>query len=617
MAPGPCRWRRLWWLGLAAPLLAGLDRLPATAPGQALNLLDGQIQVLFFQLRGARAAPVDPVILAIDADSLELGELIAPDERRLSPLWREMGPWPWPRALQARLAASVLERGAARVLFNIEFSQPSRFGPADDQAFLATLAPWRERVHLAARYGLKDQQGMELVRLLLPLPSLGPPGLTTLLQTPQGVAEAVPGQDWLNSNLAGFPRPHPRPMAFLAAGTPVPTAAMGLNYLGPAGALRQVPAWNMLDTPPGFWSGRTVLIGVTAPNLGDLQETPFGPQSGTEVQGVALANAMQAEGLWRLPGWGEALLFLLWGVGAAWGLGRAATAGRTLLVILALAALTLLAGWGLWLGALLRLPLAALVLAVLIGGGGRGVAQALGESRERAYLHQVLARRVSPTLLRDILRNPGPIWTQSVGSRARCVVLFSDLVDFTALSASLAPDQLFALLNRYFEEMAAAVLAEQGLLDKFIGDAVMAEFGVPRSRGDRQEARAAVRAALAMQRGLERLNHELVAAGQVPLRHGIGLHVGEVIAGNLGASQRLEFTVVGASVNVANRLERLTRHYPQHPILISAELLALLPGELEVEPLGAHQLKGWPEPLEVLALLGLRVPAPREPADCP
>jgi adenylate cyclase len=245
------------------------------------------------------------------------------------------------------------------------------------------------------------------------------------------------------------------------------------------------------------------------------------------------------------------------------------------------------------------------------------VAQALGESRERAYLHQVLARRVSPTLLRDILRNPGPIWTQSVGSRARCVVLFSDLVDFTALSASLAPDQLFALLNRYFEEMAAAVLAEQGLLDKFIGDAVMAEFGVPRSRGDRQEARAAVRAALAMQRGLERLNHELVAAGQAPLRHGIGLHVGEVIAGNLGASQRLEFTVVGASVNVANRLERLTRHYPQHPILISAELLALLPGELEVEPLGAHQLKGWPEPLEVLALLGLRAPAPLEPAECP
>ncbi|WP_432785654.1 adenylate/guanylate cyclase domain-containing protein [Cyanobium sp. BSA11S] len=81
-----------------------------------------------------------------------------------------------------------------------------------------------------------------------------------------------------------------------------------------------------------------------------------------------------------------------------------------------------------------------------------------------------------------------------------------------------------------------------------------------------------------------------------------------MIAGNLGSSQRLEFTVVGASVNVASRLEGLTRRYPQHPILISAALQALLPGELEVEPLGAHFLKGWPEPLEVLALQGLRGP---------
>ncbi|MCX5932196.1 MAG: adenylate/guanylate cyclase domain-containing protein [Cyanobacteria bacterium] len=606
MASATSRWRRLWWLGLALPLLAGLDRLPATALGQGLNVLDGQIQIAFFQQRGVRKAPADPVILAIDAESLELGELLSPSERQNSPIWREMGPWPWPRALQARLAASVLERGAARVLFNIEFSQPSRFGPADDQAFLATLAPWRERVHLAARYGLRDRQGLEVVRLLLPFPSLGAPGLTTLLQSPQGVAEAVPGQDWLDTNLAGFPPPRPRPMAFLAAGKPVPAAEMGLNYLGPAGSLRQVPAWGLLDTPAGFWSGRTVLIGATAPSLGDLQETPFGPQSGTEVQGVALANAMQGNGLRRLPGWGETLLLLLWGIAAAWWLGRGATAGRSLLLILTLMVLTLLAGWGLWLGALLRLPLSALLLAALVGGGGRAVGQALGESRERAYLHQVLARRVSPTLLRDILRNPGPIWTQSVGSRARCVVLFSDLVGFTSLSASLPPDQLFALLNRYFEEMASAVLAEQGLLDKFIGDAVMAEFGVPRSRGEREEARAAVRAALEMQRGLERLNAELVAAGQAPLRHGIGLHVGEVIAGNLGASQRLEFTVVGASVNVASRLERLTRSYPDHPILISADLLDLLPGELEVEPLGPHPLRGWPEPLMVFALRGLK-----------
>ena len=148
--------RRLWWLALAAPLLAGLDRLPTTPLGLAPRLLDEQLQRAFFQLRGSRPTPADPLILAIDADSLELGELLDPSERQASPLWRRMGAWPWPRALQARLAALVLERGAARVLFNIEYGEPSRFGPADDRAFAATLAPWRDQVHLAVRFGVRE-----------------------------------------------------------------------------------------------------------------------------------------------------------------------------------------------------------------------------------------------------------------------------------------------------------------------------------------------------------------------------------------------------------------------------------------------------------------------------
>ena len=152
----------------------------------------------------------------------------------------------------------------------------------------------------------------------------------------------------------------------------------------------------------------------------------------------------------------------------------------------------------------------------------------------------------------------------------------------------------------------AAVIAEEGLLDKFIGDSLMAEFGVPRSRGDGVEALAAVRAALAMQASLAQLNAELAAAGRPPLRQGIGLHFGEVMAGNLGSSQRLEFTVIGASVIVACRLERLTRQFPDTPILISGALLELLPDRLEVIPLGFHLLKGLPDPVEVYGLLGLR-----------
>jgi len=546
-----------------------------------------------------------PVLLAVDRESLALDQMLSPAEREASPLWRRMGAWPWSRALQAELAAAVLERGAARVVFNIVTSQPSRYGPADDQAFARRLAPWRQHVVLAASLAAGEQGGVAQVELRRPLYTpFRRVGLTALLQSPQGITEAIPGRRWLEQALAGFPPPYPPPLAFAALGRPVPAEPLAINYPGPAGSLPQVPAWQVLEQPEGFWRGRTVLFGVTAAELGDQQETPYGPLSGAEVQAAALTSLLQGSAQRQLPAPGDAGLLLGWSLLAALLLRRGTNASATLSLALTTASGGLLLAGLTWAGGWL-LPVTALVGMPLLGGGVRGFGQWARESRERNYLHELLARRVSPTLLRDILREPGPLWTQVGGSRARCVVLFTDLVDFTPLSAELEPPELFALLNRYFEAISAAVIAEQGLLDKFIGDALMAQFGVPRSRGDAIEALAAVRAALAMQASLGRLNQELIAAGRPPLRQGIGLHFGEVIAGNLGSSQRLEFTVVGASVNVASRLEGLTRSFPEHTILISGALLELLPDLLEVVPLGEHRLKGWPEPLEVFGLLGL------------
>ncbi len=307
---------------------------PARHLGLGPRLLDDQLQRAFFTLRGPRPTPADPLILAIDADSLELGELLGPSERQASPLWRQMGPWPWPRALQARLAALVLERGAARVLFNIEYGEPSRYGPADDRAFADTLAPWRERVHLAVRYSVRKQGGLEQSRLRLPIHRFGAPGLTTLVQSPWGTVEAVPGQHWIQAQLAKFPPPLPRPMAFLARAAPPPAAPMGLNYPGPAGSMARVPAWKLLEVPASVWRGRTVLIGVTAPALGDLQETPIGPMGGTEIQAVALANVLENRGLRPLPLWGDGLLLLGWGTLAGLLLRHPASSGRTLQVAL-------------------------------------------------------------------------------------------------------------------------------------------------------------------------------------------------------------------------------------------------------------------------------------------
>ncbi|MFM7087535.1 MAG: CHASE2 domain-containing protein [Cyanobium sp.] len=598
----------LWPLALALPLLLALPPLAGTLPAVPLQALDSLMASLAFRLRGPRPVAAAVVVLAIDSDSLTLDDLLHPRERRATPLLPDMGPWPWSRALQADLAAWVLERGARQVVFNLVHSQPSRFGPADDQAFVRRLAPWRQQLVLAVAYSRIDQDGVEQSRLRRPRQNLpwagGLPrlGLTTLLQGPMGMTEAIPGQQWSQDNLQGFALPHPPPLAFAAAGLMPPQAPLAIDFPGPAAMIPRVPAWRVPQQSAAFWRGRTVVIGVTSPELGDQQETPFGPLSGTEIEAAAIATVLSGRGRLPLPPALSVLLLLGWGGGAWWLLRRRPSSRGVIGCSLILAALALLlsgAGWAL---ARRHLPASALLLGPLLAGGVRAAGLSWREHRERAYLHQLLARCISPSLLQDILRQPGPIWTQVGGSRCRCVVLFTDLVGFIPLSASLEAGPLFSLLNRYFEVIASAVIEEQGLVDKFIGDALMAEFGVPRSRGEVVEARAAARAALRMQRRLEVLNRALQDQGLAPLRHGIGLHVGEVIAGNLGSSERLEFTVVGATVNLACRLESLTRTFPQHPILISAELRALLPSHWPVQDLGPQWVKGWPEPIAVFAL---------------
>ncbi len=602
----------LWALATALPLLALLPAPRGIPLPPLLPWLDALLESAAFRLRGPRPAAADPVILAIDAESLSLADLLEPHERQASPLWRAMGPWPWPRALQAELAAQVLERGAARVVFNVVHAGPSRFGPADDEAFRSRLAPWRDRLTLGASLSLRQSGGLTQTRLRRPLqafPGAGggrgrPAGLTNLLQSPQGITEAIPGRRWLAAQLEGFPPPLPLPLPFAAAGVPPAAGPLGIDYPGPAGTIPRVSAWRLQEAPDSLWRGRTVLIGATAAELGDQQETPFGPQSGTDVQAAALASVLRGTGRHRLPDSAVVVLAITWTGVLGLLLGRSPTSARTLATAAAAAGAVLLVWGAAWGAGRLRLPGAALLLPCLLGGAVRAAGQGLREQRERLYLHQVLARRVSPALLRDILRDPGPAGTELGGRRARCVVLFADLVGFTGLSAHLDPGPLFALLNRYFEAVAAAVLEEQGLLDKFIGDAVMAEFGVPRSRGDREEAQAAVRAALAMQRRLAALNLQLAGEGLPPLRQGVALHVGEVFAGNLGSSQRLEYTVIGAAVNVASRLEGLTRRFPDHPVLITGELRALLPADLPIEDLGSHRLRGWPQPVAVYGLTG-------------
>lgn len=189
------------------------------------------------------------------------------------------------------------------------------------------------------------------------------------------------------------------------------------------------------------------------------------------------------------------------------------------------------------------------------------------------------------------------------GERVEIAVLFSDLRGFTQYSEKLAPDALITELNAYFDAMVATIHDHGGVVDKFIGDAIMVVFGFPTSE---RAAQRAIETAIAMQRALVRHNLARATRGQPALAQGIGVHYGAVIAGNVGTDERLQFTVLGDTVNVAARLEAATKH-ADCSVLLSADVVEAARAEgFEPTELVARAplvLRGRATPTEVYGLL--------------
>ncbi|MFN8847109.1 MAG: adenylate/guanylate cyclase domain-containing protein [Bdellovibrionales bacterium] len=189
------------------------------------------------------------------------------------------------------------------------------------------------------------------------------------------------------------------------------------------------------------------------------------------------------------------------------------------------------------------------------------------------------------------------------GQRKDVIVFFSDIRGFTAFSEKRAPEEVVEMLNEYFEVMVGIINRNHGVVDKFIGDAIMAVWGAPKS-SDR-DAYYAVKSCLQMRMALVDLNEKRKAKGQPPLAIGIGLHAGSVISGTIGSTERMEYTVIGNTVNTGSRIEASTKAFGAD-LLISEEVVAKVGDEFLVELAGAAEVKGRSEHLKMYKVRGYK-----------
>jgi adenylate cyclase len=232
------------------------------------------------------------------------------------------------------------------------------------------------------------------------------------------------------------------------------------------------------------------------------------------------------------------------------------------------------------------------------------------ERMEKNRTRRTLERYVSKNLVKEILENPDSFYSSLRGVRIPATILFSDIVGFTTMTESADPEKLVKQLNEYLSRMTNAVFENNGTLDKFIGDAVMAVWGNVSSRGLGEDAKACARAAMAMRRELEALNKKWKAEGTAPFHIGIGINHGDVLGGNIGSQEKADPTVIGDAVNLASRLEALTRTYPVD-ILVGARAGELIRDEFDLRSVALVQVKGKTQPVEIFMLIG----AKNEPGD--
>ena len=348
-----------------------------------------------------------------------------------------------------------------------------------------------------------------------------------------------------------------------------------INYVGP---YNSYPHYSMVDVlqgnvPADAFRGKIVFFGATALAIGDLRNTPF--KQGESYMGVEihanildnLLHSAEPSRTFLIRGFNEEIVdiaFIVFfgiGLGLWCGRSRPLVATLTTLVVLGIFSGFVYYGfahWGRWYSFVV--PAATLVASYASITSFR----VIHEEREKRKIRKTFSQYLSPGVIELIEKDPQK-YIRTGGEIKDLTVMFSDIRDFTSLSEGLTPDELVQLLNQYLSAMTDIIFRNLGTLDKYIGDAIMAFWGSPYPQQD--HAYRACCCALEMIAGLETMNRKWVEQGGRPIAVGIGLNTGPVNVGNMGSDKRLAWTVMGDNVNLASRLEGMTKQYRSRVII--------------------------------------------------
>ena len=622
-----------------AALLAAAISFALVALLHAAGLLD-RLELITLDARyatgiGRKTADPDIVVAWIDQDSMDyMAKLDVP--------------FPWPRSVYAEAMRYMQDGGAKAVVYDVIFDQPGNadddreFGKALQGAkgdvlamkFLTSAPGVQKPEELAALYArgraLAGAGGARQPGVTLPIPEL------TAGADALGFVNVVPDADkvyrryglWRAWSPAGqAPREFPSlaeaalPFAgAVAVNSAARTDADGrilLNFRGPEFSFEHVKFVNILESINQTGEGKAplysaerfkdkvVIVGINAEGYEDIHPTPLSRVfPGPELHATALDNLRHQDWLVQEP-WDLQLAGATSVVAAAlvFALPSVPLAMTVLLLVLAL----FVGAVGYAFGAQLVLPVAAPVLAGTVAAGGSFLYRLVVEGKQKREMRRAFGSYMAPEVLEAVLKDPANI---ALGGQTREVtLLFTDLAGFTGLSEHIGPEALVRFLNDYFTRMCEPVLQQHGIIDKFIGDAIMAMFGAPLPMPD--HALRAVRAAMLAGAVSEAIAAELQKQGKPAIETRIGVHTGPAVVGNMGSAKRFDYTAIGDTVNLASRLEGANKAFGTR-CMVSETSWRSAAAEVLGREIGRVGVKGREQPIAVFEPLAPRSSASAE-----